>query len=195
MPKIFSDTMKQSLYKIIKQNCIDLMRKKGYKQLNIRELAKITGISTGTFYNFFNSKEDLILSIMEESQNNLENRFLKLLECSGKISKSEFIDLYTFFFIKDEKNIFRYLSRDDLTTILFRTEKKQSFETIKISMKKNIKYIDKPKKNINFNAVINFIQLVNLCLENSDLLVKEEIENTIIKLLENVADEIFEEEM
>ena len=121
MPKIFSDARKQSLYKIIKQNCINLIREKGYKQLNIRELAKTTGISTGTFYNFYNSKEDLILSIMEESQHNLENRFFKILECNGKITKSEFIDLYSFFFLRDEKNIFRYLSRDDLTAILLRT--------------------------------------------------------------------------
>ena len=90
MPKIFSDARKQSLYKIIKQNCINLIREKGYKQLNIRELAKTTGISTGTFYNFYNSKEDLILSIMEESQHNLENRFFKILECNGKITKLEF---------------------------------------------------------------------------------------------------------
>ena len=94
MPKIFSDARKQSLYKIIKQNCINLIREKGYKQLNIRELAKTTGISTGTFYNFYNSKEDLILSIMEESQHNLENRFFKILECNGKITKSGFVERF-----------------------------------------------------------------------------------------------------
>ena len=194
MPKIFSDAKKQFLYKSIKQNCIDLMCKKGYKQLNIRELAKITGISTGTFYNFYDSKEALILSIMEDAQRDLENRFWKLLECNRKITKAEFIDLYSFFFLRDKKNIFRYLSRYDLTAILLRAEKKQSFDAIKISMEKNIKYIDKPKKNINFHAVINFTQLIHLCIENSDLLVKEEIENTVKKLLENLADEIFEEE-
>ena len=194
MPKIFSDAKKQFLYKSIKQNCIDLMCKKGYKQLNIRELAKITGISTGTFYNFYDSKEALILSIMEDAQRDLENRFWKLLECNRKITKAEFIDLCSFFFLRDKKNIFRYLSRDDLTAILLRAEKKQSFDAIKISMEKNIKYIDKPKKNINFHAVINFTQLIHLCIENSDLLVKEEIENTVKKLLENLADEIFEEE-
>lgn len=194
MPKIFSETRKQYLYKIIKQNCIDLIREKGYRQLNIRELAKMTGISTGTFYNFYNSKEDLILSIMEDSQHNLQNRFFKILECNGKITKSEFIDLYSFFFLKDESNIFRYLSRDDLTTILLRADRSQSFENIRTFMKKNIMYIDKPKKNINFNAVINFIQLVNLCLQNSDLLVKGEIESTVKKLLENITEQIFEEE-
>ena len=33
MPKIFSDARKQSLYKIIKQNCINLIREKGFYQL------------------------------------------------------------------------------------------------------------------------------------------------------------------
>lgn len=103
MPKIFSDARKQSLYKIIKQNCINLIREKGYKQLNIRELAKTTGISTGTFYNFYNSKEDLILSIMEESQHNLENRFFKILECNGKITKSGFVKLVVIFCNNEDK--------------------------------------------------------------------------------------------
>lgn len=96
--------------------------------------------------------------------------------------------------MKDESNIFRYLSRDDLTTILLRADRSQPFENIRTSMEKNIMYIDKPKKNINFNAIINFIQLVNLCLQNSDLLVKEEIESTVKKLLENNTEQIFEEE-
>ena len=40
MPKIFWKQGNSILYKIIKQNCIDLIREKGYRQLNIRELAK-----------------------------------------------------------------------------------------------------------------------------------------------------------
>lgn len=195
MPKIYSDNKKQLLYKIIKENCIHTMRENGYKQLNIRDLTKMTGISTGTFYNFYHSKEDLILAIMEESQHNLEKRFLELFRSNGSVTKSKFIELYTFFFLEDEMNIFRYLSRDDLTNIFLRVEKIQSLVTIKYSMKKNIKYIDKPKQYINFSAVINFTQLVNFCLENDDLLVRDEMENTIKKLLENIADEIFEEDI
>ncbi|WP_218667886.1 hypothetical protein, partial [Bifidobacterium longum] len=62
--------------------------------------------------------------------------FFKILECNGKITKSEFIDLYSFFFLKDESNIFRYLSRDDLTTILLRADRSQPFENIRTSMEK-----------------------------------------------------------
>lgn len=192
MPKIFSEHQKQLLYKMLKDNSINLIQKKGYKNLTIRDLTKISGISTGTFYHFYNSKEDLILAVIEEVQHNLENRFLKFFECDGIITKSKFIDLYYFFFMEDKTNILRYLSRDDITTILLRAKKKQSFETAKISIARNMKYLDKPKQTINFDAVINFIQLINLCLENSDLLVKDEMGNTIRRLLENIADEIFE---
>jgi len=50
--------------------------KKGYSGMNMREIAQLSGISIGTLYNLFGSKENLSLMIMKE---NLD-KFLKDLE-------------------------------------------------------------------------------------------------------------------
>lgn len=40
-----------------------LLLAKSYKDFNIRELSKIVGIGIGTFYNYFNNKEELAIEI------------------------------------------------------------------------------------------------------------------------------------
>lgn len=193
MPKIFSQDKKQQLYDLLKKNCILLMRERGYKGFNIRDLSRMTGISSGTFYHFYPSKEALIFSIMIDCQNHLQDQFAMVYRNQGSVSRIDFINLYYHFFMIDESNILRYLSRDDLTMLFLRSNQKCSQDSIKDRMKANIQYIKKPKDNINFNAVINLIQIINLCIENSDLLIKEEFVNTIYRLLDNMADEIFME--
>lgn len=194
MPKIFSDEKKQKLYVILKQNCIALIKEHGYKGFHIRDLARMTGLSAGTFYHFYPSKEDLIFEILHDCQDRLEMQFMEIHQLKGSVGRKEWIDLYNTFFITDPNNMLRYLSGDDLTSLFLRTDRKISFETVKNLIADNLKYLSSPKENINFNAVINFTQLINLCNENRDILVEEELTGTIQRLLENIADEIFEKE-
>lgn len=195
MPKIFSPDKKQMLYQLLKQNCIVLLKEGGYKSLNIRDLARKTGISAGTFYHFYSSKEDLILKIMRDCQDRLQEQFMECYQTKGGISRNDFIDLYNTFFMMDKDNILQYLSRDDLTSLLLRSDGTDSADTLKNMMMKNINLLIQPKETINLNAVINFTQLLNLCMENKDLLVKDELTNTMKKLVENIADELFEREI
>ena len=44
----------------------EMIAEKGYGGLNIRDIAKKCGIATGTFYNYFSSKQAAIAAIMEE---------------------------------------------------------------------------------------------------------------------------------
>lgn len=154
----------------------------------------MTGLSAGTFYHFYPSKEDLIFEILHDCQDRLKMQFVEIYQLKGSVGRKELIDLYNTFFITDPNNILRYLSRDDLSSLFLRTERKISFETVKNLIANNLKYLRSPKENINFNAVINFTQLINLCIENRDILIEEELTGTIQKLLENIADEIFERE-
>lgn len=194
MPKIFTEEQKEKLNQSLRQNCIAILKDRGYRGLNIRELTQITGISAGTFYHFYQSKEELILSLMDDCQVALQNQFLERYHTQGRIDRKTFIELYCNFFIWDENNILRYLSRDDMTTLLLRSGKQYSVGPVKDLMERNREYLKNPRKNMNLNAIINFTQLVNLCFENKDLLVAEELPDTIRTLLENMADEIFEEE-
>lgn len=63
MPKIVDrDRYRQELLK----KCFDLFAQKGYGSLTMRQIAKELGVSTGTLYHYFPSKEALFVQLIEE---------------------------------------------------------------------------------------------------------------------------------
>ncbi|SCY72990.1 TetR/AcrR family transcriptional regulator [Alkaliphilus peptidifermentans] len=52
----------------------ELFIKYGYKKFGIRDLTEEIGISSGMFYKFFNSKEELFLIILENERNEIRNK-------------------------------------------------------------------------------------------------------------------------
>ena len=69
MPKKGNDTpvrvpekIKQRLYSVV----LDFFAENDFHQVNLRKISKVSGLSTGTIYKYFKSKEDLILEILEE---------------------------------------------------------------------------------------------------------------------------------
>jgi AcrR family transcriptional regulator len=63
MPKIVDrDRYRQELL----THCFDLFAQKGYGSLTMRQIAKELGVSTGTLYHYFPSKEALFVQLIEE---------------------------------------------------------------------------------------------------------------------------------
>lgn len=56
------EKIKNRLYPVV----LDFFAENDFHQVNIRKISKASGISTGTIYKYFHSKEELILDILEE---------------------------------------------------------------------------------------------------------------------------------
>ncbi len=56
------EKIKQRLYPVV----LDYFAENDFHRVNLRNISKASGLSTGTIYKYFNSKEDLILEILEE---------------------------------------------------------------------------------------------------------------------------------
>jgi len=55
--------IKERLYPVV----LDLFSEKDFHQINLRDISRISGISTGTIYKYFPSKEALLFSILDEN--------------------------------------------------------------------------------------------------------------------------------
>ncbi|MBU3146048.1 TetR/AcrR family transcriptional regulator [Clostridium sp. CF012] len=86
MPKII-----ENLRATILLEAKNILLTQGFKDLNIREIAKNCTIGTGTFYNYFSTKEELVAEIFREDWRKVSNLVdaLKLIEepCKEKIRK------------------------------------------------------------------------------------------------------------
>ncbi|MEL7571009.1 MAG: TetR/AcrR family transcriptional regulator, partial [Eubacteriaceae bacterium] len=52
--------------KILK-TAIDMMQKKGFDNITIKGISKNAGVSVGSFYYYFNSKDDILLDIFHKA--------------------------------------------------------------------------------------------------------------------------------
>ena len=56
------EKLKQRLYPSV----LELFSDYDFHRVNVREISKRTGVSSGTIYKYFRSKEDLIITILDE---------------------------------------------------------------------------------------------------------------------------------
>lgn len=71
--------------KTIKRNqiidaSIELMYLKGYNGTSVKDITDAAGIPKGSFYNYFNDKEDYVLYAMRYFESEMSNKFLASME-------------------------------------------------------------------------------------------------------------------
>lgn len=104
MPKITDETRKKKVDNII-NNALVLFSRKGYSETTIDDIVAAAGMSKGSIYSYFKSKEEIFLAIAEDRFNKrhtLIKGFERNISSTDKIKK--YIDwiLYGLF---EEENI------------------------------------------------------------------------------------------
>lgn len=69
MPKLIDDPKN-----LILEQARTVLEEQGCAKLNIRQIAKLSGVSVGTVYNYFPTKKDLVTTLMIEYWNRYYNR-------------------------------------------------------------------------------------------------------------------------
>ncbi|UAL26941.1 TetR/AcrR family transcriptional regulator [Bacillus paralicheniformis] len=80
MPK-FTEKEKEAIRSALVQSGRELFAQLGLKKTSVGELTASAGIAQGSFYTFFNSKEELYFEILQEEEKrsapSLKHHFLK----------------------------------------------------------------------------------------------------------------------
>lgn len=80
MPRGFTEKEKEQIKKRLLASGRRLFAKYGLKKTGIRDLVSLVGISQGSFYSFFSSKEELFFAIIEEEEKRIKEDLHPLLE-------------------------------------------------------------------------------------------------------------------
>ncbi|CCU80187.1 Transcriptional regulator, TetR family [Halanaerobium saccharolyticum subsp. saccharolyticum DSM 6643] len=93
---------------------IEIFAAKGYYNTHIAEIVESVGIAKGTFYLYFNSKNDLFISLIRR----FEDIFLELFEIDILVAETE--DLKSFFSKLLKKIFSLYKEHKNLSIIILR---------------------------------------------------------------------------
>ena len=79
----------QTTLHLIRSAAMQEFLKKGFKSASLRNIVKIAGVTTGAFYGYYDSKEDLFESLVSEHYNFLLNCFCKAQKEFAEIPPEE----------------------------------------------------------------------------------------------------------
>lgn len=193
MPKVYSDEKRLEIREQLMKTGVELIRQYGMKRMSIEELTRKVGIAQGTFYNFFKSKEVFVCEIALAYQQGIDDQVEEIARVKGGLDRKDVESFYRMTFLEDENSIFRFLSREDIQTIVTRLPSGYSDKISdgRASMIRMSKKIKGGKEAYDFDLIFNWIQILNLAVENKDLLAAAAFERTINRIIDNLMDEIF----
>ena len=70
---------------VLKQAAYDVFSRKGYKATAISEVAKQAGMAVGSFYNYYESKEEIFLDVYIDENNRIRQVIMNDIDWQGDI--------------------------------------------------------------------------------------------------------------
>ena len=119
MPQIFDELGRKKVRLQLLETGFQLIKQYGLKKTSIRDITKACGIATGTFYNFFPTKEEFVYQIILHKREESKVTFQALIDQNGLLDGESFREfLHSIFFA--DNNIFDYLSKEEMTMLYAR---------------------------------------------------------------------------
>lgn len=92
MPKHFEPREREIIYNTLIEEGKKSWQRYGIRRTNVEDLAKAAGISKGTFYSFFKSKELFFMEILEISQAQIKGRLMDVVLNQGGNPEERFVN-------------------------------------------------------------------------------------------------------
>ena len=195
MPKVYSPQKREEIRNEMLEIGLELIKKNGMKKMSIEEITKTVKIAQGTFYHFFASKEVFVVEIAKEYQRKINRQIEKIINEKGGIDREDLRLFYRRTFLEDQDSVFRYLRREDIQTLIQRLPEGsfQQLESSRDVMERMLRKVIGRDETCDLDLVYNWIQLLNITVENKDMLAAVAFERTFDGVLDQLLNEIFKE--
>lgn len=166
---------------------IRLSRELGLQRMSVEKITSAVGIAKGSFYIFFDSKEDFILEIADYANRETEKMLLAALNGRRQMSAHEFISFFNTYIHSDYDlmggltvNDFFWLQKYIKKQDLFDPDAQLKTAQLWLSL------INDVRDGVDVGTFINLIKSIYAIREHSDTMVKASIENSIQVILRTI---------
>lgn len=188
MPKIFSESDRESIRLNLLRNGRKMLEKKRYKDISVAEIAFESGIAKGTFYNFFNSKEEFFFEIMLQIRDDNRSEILALTENPSRTALAE--TLYKRYTVT--KTVYDYFEPEEMKIIFRRLpEKLKESDENSIELAQRLISVCTDDENVKPEVVVNMMNIAANTAANREFLVEGHYCETIFVLVNAIADYIY----
>lgn len=166
---------------------IRLSRELGLQRMSVEKITSAVGIAKGSFYIFFDSKEDFILEIADYANRETEKMLFSALNGRRQMSAHEFISFFNMY-IHSDYDLMGGLTVNDFFWLQKHIKKQDMFDPdaqLKTAQLW-LSLINDVRNGVDVGTFINLIKSIYAIREHSDTMVKASIENSIQVILRTI---------
>lgn len=192
-PVIFKKNDRCRIKNEMLANGFNSIKEKGLKKTAIIDIAKQSGLAKGTFYNFFPSKEQFVISIIEYRNAQIMENIKKFCSSRNFVTRKEVYELVEFVFSDVNENIYTYLTFEEIRQII---SKQADFVAPDELAKKTIDYllsfVPNHKTNCNWKVLVNYSRMLSVIKNFNDTnsFYVEVLDKNISAIFNLIVDEI-----
>ena len=173
---------------------ICLIKENGIKRMTIDEVTDRVGIGKGTFYHFYESKEEYVSEVISFSKENIRNAINKIILEKGEINREALFSLLiTFSFSNPGSNIISFISMEDEEWLAKKLPPNFILDVPKEEkiIANLMKYMVNTRENLNFHVIANILKISALIVQNRKLLHQDVLEENLYLMYEQLCEYIF----
>ncbi len=128
MPKTYSPLEKDNIKRNLRKTASSFLKSYGVKKTTVDEIVERVNIPKGTFYLFYNSKEDLFLDLIDNFSDEVESMYLSMLQ---ELDENKIVTSLTnvFFAIASkfyQSGVYKFLDDSELSLVTRKLESGES---------------------------------------------------------------------
>ncbi len=176
----FTDEERNNIRKKLLEAGVSLSTAMGFKKMTVASIAKEAGVSVGSFYNFFSSKETFAVSMINELENRSFADFMQRLEGADTIPLREFLHWYREYF-RPETNFLLRLTLEDTIWLKNHVTPGSYFENGPDleRIQKIIPYVTGIRTDFDPGVVVNFIKSIYAVYQNRDTFFEDALQTNV----------------
>lgn len=159
----------------------------GFKKMTIAKITEAAGVAVGTFYIFYDSKENFVLALIKEAEKEAELKMATAFSKDGTIRLKKFLNTFRENF-RPETNFLLKISLDDWVWLKSHLTDTSYFNTS--SDRQKIEYllprIKGVREDIDPGVVVNFIKSIYALYQNRETLFEESLETNVDLIFDSI---------
>ena len=187
------EVIRKKLHKVAKE----CLQRYGVKKTTVDQMAAMTDISKGSFYNFYSSKEMLFFTVLKEYQIDVMNRLTEQLGMETKIDTNRLVQLL-YDFYQDFRYSFMYtIFKNHEMELLIRKLPKEVITNHHLiddrMVKKIVSRID-IRENVSVEIVSALFRTIAMTILHIEEIGEEQFDTTLRLVIQGVVEQITKED-
>lgn len=165
----------------------------GIRSLRVERVAAAVGVAKGTFYHFFDSKDDLIYAMLMENRQHAMDVLERVREEAGAPLDRACMRSWLELLWRSERNIFRIATAEEYRYLVRSLPSERTLDPASDGalVRWIVEEVANARPGVDVAAVQNLQFALALTLLNRGLLRVEALERTVDALIDDTLDELF----